>query len=144
MVSHLDGGFKKIGTAFHGWISTHGASPQRHLCFPLYRKENPIEEIARRLKGGPSLALSRLYANRTRVQVTTRHRSGVRGWARGTIVAVDKHWNLVLRDVDEEYTVLLKSQKGKRIVRHQEKRRRNLQQVFIAGNSIVLISISQK
>ena len=40
--------------------------------------------------------------------IVTRHRCGMRGVARGTVVAFDRHLNLVLRDVDETYTVLLR------------------------------------
>ncbi len=38
------------------------------------------------------------------MQVWTRGVSNIRGVASGFLVAFDKHWNLALRDVDEEFT----------------------------------------
>jgi small nuclear ribonucleoprotein (snRNP)-like protein len=38
------------------------------------------------------------------VQVWTRGVNNIRGVAAGFLVAFDKHWNLALRDVDEEFT----------------------------------------
>ena len=42
--------------------------------------------------------------NRHRVRVVTRYVDGIRGTLTGQLVALDKHWNLILRDVDEHYT----------------------------------------
>lgn len=53
---------------------------------------------------GP-LSLLRKYMNEgTRVKVWTRGVSGVRGVASGFIAAFDKHWNLALTDVEEQFT----------------------------------------
>lgn len=55
-------------------------------------------------------------------------------------MAFDKHCNMVLRDVEEEYTVLLRMERNGRNVRQLERRHRSLGQVFIHGSSVVLIA----
>ncbi|KAL4440475.1 hypothetical protein ABPG75_003476 [Micractinium tetrahymenae] len=113
------------------------------------QKSNPIDQITERVREGPLLLLKRCYQQRARVRVLTRHARGVRGSAEGTLVAFDKHLNLVLRDVEERYTVLLRLQKVKtgadgrervRWGRQQEHRQRQLRQVFVRGDSVVLVA----
>ncbi|KAL4419355.1 hypothetical protein ABPG77_001582 [Micractinium sp. CCAP 211/92] len=77
------------------------------------QRSNPIDAIAERVQAGPLLLLKRCYQQRARVRVLTRHARGVRGSAEGTLVAFDKHLNLVLRDAEERYTVLLRVLKTK-------------------------------
>ncbi|GIL75278.1 hypothetical protein Vretimale_7975 [Volvox reticuliferus] len=54
---------------------------------------------------GPLDVLRRWHAAAARVSVTTRHATGVRGRATGVLTAYDRFMNLVLRDVNECYTV---------------------------------------
>jgi small nuclear ribonucleoprotein (snRNP)-like protein len=90
---------------------------------------------------GPLSLLHTWYSQRSSVRVVTRHSRGVRGVAIGTLVAFDKHTNLVLKDVEEQYTVLLPVLKdGGRRGRRQERRQRRLKQVLICGSSVVLVS----
>jgi small nuclear ribonucleoprotein (snRNP)-like protein len=49
--------------------------------------------------------------------VVTRHRSGVRGVATGFLTAFDRHMNLIMRDVHEEYTVLVMGKTEKMVRR---------------------------
>ncbi|GFR47528.1 hypothetical protein Agub_g9246, partial [Astrephomene gubernaculifera] len=60
---------------------------------------------------GPMQAFSRWHAAGARVSVTTRHASGVRGCATGVLAAYDRYMNVVLRDVTEQYTVVVRQVK---------------------------------
>jgi len=55
-------------------------------------------------KQGPMSVLQKCVENETRVKVTTRKLTGVRGTCTGVLIAFDKHWNLALVDVDETYS----------------------------------------
>lgn len=113
------------------------------------QRSNPIEEVAARVREGPLALLRRAYAARARVRVVTRHGRGVRGVAEGTLAAFDKHMNMVLRDVEEAYTVLLRGVERlvgppgcghTRCAPKQERRTRRLRQAFLRGDSVVLVS----
>jgi small nuclear ribonucleoprotein (snRNP)-like protein len=56
----------------------------------------------------PLCCLQRWHEQGARVRVVTRHATGVRGVAEGELMAYDLYMNLVLRDVTERYTVLIK------------------------------------
>lgn len=111
-------------------------------------KINPLDQIASRIKEGPFLLLKHAYQHKGKVRVVTRHGHGVRGVAEGTLLAFDKHFNMVLWDVDEKYTVLLRGVErmagngGDKVRRgnKQEHRQRRLKQVLIRGESVVMVS----
>ena len=71
------------------------------------RQVHVLERLMEEAGSSGPLSLLRASIGRP-LWVVTRHRCGLRGVARGTIVAFDRHLNLVLRDVDETYTVLLR------------------------------------
>ncbi len=48
-----------------------------------------------------------------RVRVVTRHACGVRGVAVGSLRSFDKFFNMVLADVEEIYTVMVKEHREK-------------------------------
>ena len=108
-------------------------------------KVNPIDQLADQIERGPLLLLKNCYKAQGSVRVVTRHAHGIRGIAKGRLVAVDSYVNLVLQDVEETYTVLLKVRRGpegkERTARRQEHRERRLKQIFIRGESIVLVSV---
>ncbi len=76
-------------------------------ALPDCRAPNLINEMADAMRAGPLLLLRRLREERAAVRVFTRHEHGLCGVATGTLVAFDKHLNLVLLDVEESYTVLV-------------------------------------
>ncbi len=110
------------------------------------------------LLGGPLALLERGMRTRRRVLVVTRHRNGIRGVCCGVVACFDKHFNLVLRDVDEQYSVLhtLTAEdtdgggaSGENSHRHEKRGKkklkyykRHLPQVLIRGESVVLVSLN--
>lgn len=113
---------------------------------PRRARRNPLQEVMGAVAAGPLLLLRRACAERGRIRVITRHARGVRGTSVGTLVAFDKYMNLILRDVEEEYTVLLRLGRevgpdGRlgRARRRQERRHRSLKQVLVMGDSVVCV-----
>lgn len=53
---------------------------------------------------GPMSLLRSFHARRIRVHITIRRSHGLRSVLSAYLCAFDKHWNLLLLDVDEEYT----------------------------------------
>ena len=105
--------------------------------------------MANKLKEGPLSLLAECYRTQQRVKVVTRHISGVRGWCTGRLQGFDKYINLVLKDVEEQYTVLVSANRtivgkdGKeklRQGRRQEHRKRKLGQIFVLGSAVVTVS----
>lgn len=109
-------------------------------------KSNPSDTATRYFdERGPFSWLARKAKSGATVRVVTRHRRGVRGAATGVLVTFDKHMNLVLRHVEETYTVRriveVKSSNG--VTRRRpvlEKRKRSLPNVLLMGRSIVFLS----
>lgn len=54
--------------------------------------------------GGPLSRIAMFCYRKQRVKVIIRSAASVRGHCEGFIVAFDKHWNLIMDDVDEVWT----------------------------------------
>ena len=65
---------------------------------------HPFEAIASHLDSGPHSLLFRLREERKRVRIVVRYVNMVRGTLSGTLIAFDKHMNMILRDVEEVYS----------------------------------------
>ncbi|GAQ87908.1 hypothetical protein KFL_003870050 [Klebsormidium nitens] len=129
-------------------------------------KEKILDKIAASCGEGPLALLQRCYAQRRPVQVYTRHRRGLRGTATGFLKAFDKFCNLVLQDVEESYSVLTEAPRtvwvkagagrgsgaaggGARVQEERlfpklEHRKRHLNQVFVRGDNVVLVTAAER
>jgi len=65
------------------------------------RKQHPNVLTLMETMEGPYSSLNKARLNGSRIKVWTKNAEGFRGYSLGTLIAFDKHWNLVLRDVDE-------------------------------------------
>jgi len=65
---------------------------------------HPFDTIASHLDSGPHSVLLRLKEQRKRVTVVIRYVNMIRGTLSGTLIAFDKHMNMILKDVEEVYS----------------------------------------
>ena len=70
------------------------------------RKKEFCHVLARmgEFTSGPMAVLKKYLEEGIKVRVWTRGVEGVRGVATGFIAAFDKHWNIALTDVEEQFT----------------------------------------
>jgi len=115
---------------------------------------NVVERMARIDPSGPLHLLKRCLQERVRVRVVIRRFGGVRGHVHGLLMAFDQHFNMVLAEVIETYSVFVKVDKdhpmtpaseslfGQRRPRNMvgEMRERTWGQLFIRGDNVVLLN----
>jgi small nuclear ribonucleoprotein (snRNP)-like protein len=77
-----------------------GSNKKKKQIKPL----GSFTEIASMHETGPLSVLHRAFVQRARVRVLIRYVNGIRGTLTGTLLAFDKHFNLILRDVEEVYS----------------------------------------
>lgn len=65
---------------------------------------HPFDTISSQLHSGPHSFLFRMKEERKRVRIVVRYVNMVRGNLSGTLIAFDKHMNIILRDVEEVYS----------------------------------------
>ena len=67
---------------------------------------HPFESIASHLDSGPHSVLYKLRNNngQKRITIVIRYVNMIRGTLTGTLIAFDKHMNMILRDVEEIYS----------------------------------------
>lgn len=72
---------------------------------PTQKKLSALDELASQFEhSGPLELLYNAYTNRQRIRVMIRYVDSIRGTLTGQLVAFDKHFNMILRNVDESYT----------------------------------------
>ena len=109
------------------------------------RRAAIFQKIVRKAsKCGPLAPVYQAFEQELSVVVTTSHSRGWRGVALAErVVAFDKHINLVLRNVREEYVVLTRVFRKGRWRRKQEHRLRHMPCVFLRGANIIAFRIAQ-
>jgi len=117
-------------------------------------REHAVEVIASRFKAkGPLSMLYRALHGNKRVKIVTRNDKGVRGCMECNISAFDKYFNFVAHDIEETYMVRVRKEKEyvngngqtktrrRRVTEHRE---RKLSQMFLRGESVVLVSLAEE
>ena len=83
--------------------ATVKSSSQEETSAKQQRKLGVFASLAEHHKDGPMSLIHKLFEKRQRVRVLIRYVNGIRGTLTGYLVAYDKHYNLILRDVDEVF-----------------------------------------
>ena len=112
--------------------------------------------IAASYQEGPFSILYDAMSRRKRVRVLTRYAVGIRGTLTGHLLAFDKHYNMILKDVDEVYSPVLENHENKSNIEMELERRlrgytgvargqawtcrhRRIGQLLVRGDVVVLV-----
>lgn len=123
---------------------------------PKIKAPSTFAAIASLHKDGPLSLLYEATMRRKRVRVLIRYINGIRGTLTGHLIAFDKHYNLLLKDVDEVYSPRSPTEGGKSNAEMEIERRlrcymggdreedwscrqRYMKQILVRGDNVVLV-----
>lgn len=134
------------------------AAPRSMAAAPPKIKALPtFAAMASVYKDGPMSILYDAVMRRKRVRILVRYLDGIRGTLTGHLLAFDKHYNMLLRDVEEVYSPHVASESEESRVQHELARRlqsyaadsavgedwtcrkRQLRQILVRGDNVVLV-----
>ncbi len=123
------------------------------------RDLHPFHFMTKAVGAGP---LSRLHDfRRQRVRIVIRYVNSIRGTLTGTLVAFDKHLNIILQDVEENYSMRSSDSKKSNVEMEVERRqkdaglmpcqegewfgrKRRMKNLLVRGDNVVIISIADQ
>ena len=112
-----------------------------------FKKESFIDVISNSFKSGPLSVMKRCFMEQRKLKVYIRRLNGIKG-TRGIFGSVDRHFNVVLSDVNEDflmfdrYELVPSSGKRPRKMVILTPRKRYFKRLFIRGDNVIMISVS--
>ncbi|CAB9515937.1 LSM domain [Seminavis robusta] len=107
---------------------------------------HPFADIAKDLNYGPFSVMYRIWEQRQRACVLIRYVNGIRGTLTGRLLAFDRHFNMILTNVEEvyqprdtstRYGVTQEPQNDDKSLWTSRKRR--MRQIMVRGDNVVLV-----
>lgn len=112
-------------------------------------------QLAADYETGPFCVLHTAFVKRQRIRVLIRYVNGIRGTLTGYLIAFDKHFNMILKDVNEVYSPCLSStnlsnverelrRRQTDIIRNDQQcewsvRERHMKQMMVRGDNVVMV-----
>ena len=121
------------------------------------KKLSAFAALAAEHEKGPLSLLHDAFVKRQRVRVVIRYINGIRGTLTGYLLAFDKHFNMLLRDVDEVYSPRFVSSELSNVERELKRRQtaltgkfsqchgewsvrqRHMKQMLLRGDNVVMV-----
>jgi small nuclear ribonucleoprotein (snRNP)-like protein len=105
-----------------------------------------FQKLAEKLEAGPMGLLTKFYREKCRIKVYIRRVNDIRGYCYGILLAFDKHFNMVLKNVHEIYTTweskAYTTQDSGQEMEEKVlvKKERRIKQLFVKGDTVVLVT----
>jgi small nuclear ribonucleoprotein (snRNP)-like protein len=112
-------------------------------------------QLAADYETGPFCVLHTAFVNRQRIRVLIRYVNGIRGTLTGYLIAFDKHFNMILKDVNEVYSPCFSSSNLSNVERELRRRQtavmyndqqyewsvreRHMKQMMVRGDNVVMV-----
>jgi small nuclear ribonucleoprotein (snRNP)-like protein len=112
-------------------------------------------QLAADYETGPFCVLHTAFVKRQRIRVLIRYVNGIRGTLTGYLIAFDKHFNMILKDVDEVYSPCVSSSNLSNVERELRRRQtavmhndqqhewsvreRHMKQMMVRGDNVVMV-----